>query len=310
MKQFTSKEISWLSFNERVLQEAADPEVPLMERIKFLGIFSSNLDEFFRVRVATLNRLARLGKPAKKLIGHDPKKILKQIKDLELKRHEKFTEVYNKILKDLAKENIHIIDETQLKPNQKKFAEDYFDQEVRPRLMPIMLDQVKKFPDLKEQSIYLAVHLLKSDDPERHLHALIEIPTDTLSRFLILPPYRNKQYIILLDDVIRLGLPEIFSVFPFDEFHAYTIKLTRDSELDIDDDLSLSYITKVSKSVKQRVEGIPVRFIYDSRIPEDLLSYILQKLKLGEDDTMVPAGRYHNFKDFMGFPDLGMNHLK
>ncbi len=310
MKQFTIKEISWLSFNERVLQEADDPKVPLLERIKFLGIYDSNLDEFFRVRVATLNRLARLGKPAKKLIGHDPKKILKKIQSLEVHRLENFNRVYLKLLDDLAKENIYIIDETQLNPKQEKFARSYFDQEVRPKLMPIMIDQVKKFPDLKEHSIYLVINLVNSQGPENNTFALIEIPTDVLPRFLILPSFRNKQYIILLDDIIRFGLSEIFSVMRFDKFDAYTIKLTRDSELDIDDDLSQSYIKKISKSVKQREEGIPVRFIYDADIPEGLLSFIQEKLKLGEDDTLVSAGKYHNFKDFMNFPDMGLGHLK
>jgi polyphosphate kinase len=310
MQEFINKEISWLSFNERVLQEAADPDVPLLERIKFMGIFSSNLDEFFRVRVATLNRLARLGKPAKKLIGHDPKHILKQIQALEIKRHERFNQVYHKILDDLAAENIYIVDETQLKPKQEKFARAYFDQKVRPLLMPIMTDQVKKLPDLKEHSIYLAIQLSSTENSDRHSKALIEIPTDILSRFLILPPFRNKEYIILLDDIIRLGLSDIFSVFRFDQIQAYTIKLTRDAELDIDDDLSQSYIKKVSKSVKQREEGVPVRFIYDARIPEHLLEFITAKLNLGEDDTLVPAGKYHNFKDFMNFPDLGRDHLK
>lgn len=310
MKQHTNKEISWLSFNERVLQEADNPEVPLLERIKFLGIYDSNLDEFFRVRVATLNRLAKLGKPAKKLIGHDPKKILKKIQSQEIKRLENFNCVYLKLLADLAKENIYIIDETQLNPKQQKFASEYFDREVRPKLMPIMLDQVKKFPDLKEHSIYLAVSLVNSQDPDGNTYALIEIPTDVLPRFLILPSFRNKQFLILLDDIIRFRLSEIFSILQFDRIEAYTIKLTRDSELDIDDDLSQSYIKKISKSVKQREEGIPVRFIYDADIPDALLNYIQDKLKLGEDDTLVPAGKYHNFKDFMSFPDMGLGHLK
>jgi polyphosphate kinase len=197
-----------------------------------------------------------------------------------------------------------------LNSQQEFIARDYFDQKVCPKLMPIMIDQIEKLPDLREHLIYLAVQLSKREDPDAHSHALIEIPTDTLPRFFILPRTRNKQFIILLDALIRLGLPDIFSVFPFDRIQAYTIKLTRDAELDIEDDLYQSYIKKVSKSVKQREEGVPVRFIYDSRIPAQLLSFITTKLKLGEGDTLVPAGKYHNYKDFMDFPDLGRDHLK
>jgi polyphosphate kinase len=310
VKKFTNKEISWLSFNDRVLQEAANPEVPLLERIKFLGIFSSNLDEFFRVRVATLNRLAKLGKPAKKLIGHDPKSVLKRIQKIEVMRHETFNSVYHQILEDLAKENIHIVDETGLSRAQNEFVKSYFAEKVRPQLMPVMIDQAGKFPELQDRSIYLAVHLSAKGRPDDKKYALIEIPTDVLPRFVILPPFRNRKCIILLDDIIRFGLDEIFSIFPFDHTAAYTIKLTRDAELDIEDDLSESYIKKISSSLKKREGGVPVRFIYDAKIPEDLLGFIKEKLHLGPDDTLVPAGKYHNSKDFMEFPDMGLEHLK
>ncbi len=310
MKKFTNKEISWLSFNDRVLQEAANPDVPLMERIKCLGIFSSNLDDFFRVRVATLNRLAKPGKPAKKLIGHDPKTVLKQIQKIEVKRHETFNTVYQQILGGLARENIHIVDETGLSRGQEEFVRAYFAEKVRPQLMPVMIDQAHKFPGLQDRSIYLTVHLSVTDQPDKKKYALIEIPTDVLPRFIILPSFRNRNCIILLDDVIRFGLAEIFSVFHFDHIAAYTIKLTRDAELDIEYDLSESYLKKISSSLKKREGGVPVRFIYDAQIPEDLLSLIKEKLHLGPDDTLVPGGRYHNFKDFMGFPDVGLEHLK
>lgn len=310
MKKIANKEISWLSFNDRVLQEAADPSVPLLERIKFLGIFSSNLDEFFRVRVATLNRLARLGKPAKKLIGHDPKPILKQIQKIEVKRHKTFNTVYQNILKDLEKENIRLIDHTQLGKSQTAYVKETFVEKVRPQLMPVMIDQVEKFPELKDRSIYLAVHLTSPSQPERKNYALIEIPTDVLPRFVILPPFRNKNCIILLDDVIRYGLDDIFSPLRFDRIDAYTIKLTRDAELDIEGGLSQSYIKKVADSLKLREGGLPVRFIYDADMPDDLLGFIIKKLNLGADDTLVPGGKYHNSKDFMEFPDMGFQHLK
>jgi len=310
VRKHISKELSWLTFNERVLMEAADPTVPLMERIKFLGIFSSNLDEFFRVRVATLNRLRRLGKKAKKLTGHDPAKLMKQIQDTVIAQHQRFDQIYQQILEEMSRRNIFIINEKQLNAEQAAEVETYFDQEVRPKLVPIMVDQVEKFPELKDQSIYLAVHLWKKGAEQKSKYALIEVPTDVLSRFFPLPGIGRKKYIILLDDVIRLELEKIFAFLPYDMFNAYTIKLTRDAELDIDDDLTQSYIKKVSKSLKMRKEGLPVRFIYDAQMPESLLAFLTRKLHLTKEDTIIPGAKYHNFKDFMNFPDMGLKRLK
>ncbi|MGD8540389.1 MAG: polyphosphate kinase 1 [Candidatus Aminicenantes bacterium] len=309
-KTHISKELSWLTFNERVLLEAADPTVPLMERLKFLGIFSSNLDEFFRVRVATLNRLRRLGKKAKKLTGHDPAKVLKQVQKTVIRQHKRFDTIYQQLLKDMCLQNIFIINEKELNEEQTAYIESYFDQEVRPTLVPIMVDQVEKFPKLKDQSIYLAVHLFKKELEEKAKYALIEVPTDVVPRFLILPNIEGKKYIILLDDVIRHQLGKIFSFLPYDMFEAYTIKLTRDAELEIDDDLTESYIKKVSSSLKKRKGGLPVRFIYDSAMPESLLAFLTRKLHLTKDDTIIPGSKYHNFKDFMNFPDMGLKRLK
>lgn len=307
---YINKEISWLSFNERVLQEAADKSVPLIERIKFLGIFSSNLDEFFRVRVATLKRISNLGKKATKIIGDDPDIILKEIQKIVLRQHKRFDKTYQQILKDLAEENIFIIDEKKLNDIQGEYVKSNFLQEVRPKLFPIMIDQILKFPELRDQSIYLIVRLIHSSETQETTNALIEVPTDLISRFLVLPKYEGNRYIILLDDIIRYGLVDVFANFNFDRLEAYTIKITRDAELDIDDDVSQSYIKKVSKSLKQRKEGPPVRFIYDSNIPKDLLHVLRKKMKLSKGDALIPGVKYHNFKDFMNFPDLGLKHLK
>lgn len=308
--KFISREISWLSFNARVLQEAADPQVPLIERIKFLGIFSSNLDEFFRVRVATLKRLTSLGKKAKKLIGHDPKEILEEIQEIVLKQQEKSDLIYLNILKELEKHKIFIVNENQLNEEQGEFVKSYFRQEVRPTLIPIMISHLPKFPDLKDQSIYLAICLLKRNHLRKAKYALIEVPTDVLPRFLILPESDGHKYIILLDDVIRYNLKDIFSIFHFDRFEAYTIKLTRDAELDIEDDVSESFIRKISKSLKLRKGGRPVRFIYDSQIPKELLEFLIKHIHLNKDDNLIPGGRYHNFKDFMNFPKIGSRSLQ
>jgi polyphosphate kinase len=300
----TSKEISWLSFNARVLQEAADPEVPLIERVRFLGIFSSNLDEFFRVRVATLTRLVKLGKKAEKIIGHDPRRILKLIQRIVLVQNRTFDLVYRDILLQLEAEGIVLVDETRLDGVQQAWVRSYFQKEVRPRIFPVMLDQTDKIFDLKDRSIYLLVLLSRQDDPERDAAALIEVPSDHLPRFLSLPAPDGRRALILLDDVIRFGLPDIFSILRCDRIQAYTIKLTRDAELDIDDDLSESLVRKVHKSLKQRKEGSPVRFVYDREIPSSLLGAFTRKIGLTKKDAMIPGGRYHNFKDFMKFPAL------
>ncbi len=307
---YTHKEISWLSFNERVLQEAADPSVPLFERIKFLGIYSSNLDEFFRVRVATLKRLSNMGKEAKKITGFNPDMILKKIQSIVLEQNESFETIYGEILEALAKQKIYIIDEKRLNKRQGEFVRRYFQQEVRPKLIPIMMDQVEKFPEMREQFIYLAVTMTRHADSPKTKHAIIEVPTDVLPRFLILPQYGKNRYIILLDDIIRFNLEDIFSIFHFDKFRAYTVKLTRDAELDIDDDMSQSMIKKMSKSLKQRKGGNPVRFIYDAEIPDSLLNLVVRGLNLSDNDAFIPGGRYHNFKDFMNFPDFESKKLK
>ncbi len=309
--ELRSREISGLAFNGRVLQEAADVTVPLLERMRFLGIFSSNLDEFYRVRVAVLKRLAQLGKQTKKVVGDDPKKILKQIRTMVRRQQTHFEEVYQQIVQELTRENIYIIDEKQLSEAQESYVKNYVRQEVRPLLIPLMINQLSKFPVLKDHAVYFAVCL--SSQPRTHQteYALIELPTDVLSRFLILPKVEDKHYIILLDDVIRYCLPDIFSIFDFDHLEAYTIKLTRDAELDIEDDLWESNIQKISKSLKQRKFGTPVRFVYDSEIPDHLLQFLIKRMKLNKaDSNFIPGARYHNFKDFISFPRIGHPHLQ
>ncbi len=231
MKNFRPKEISWLAFNERVLQEATKANVPLIERFRFLGIYSNNLDEFFRVRVATLKRISEFGKNFEDLLGDDPKVIHKAVNDIVLSQRIKYEEIHNKLNKELAKQGIHIINESQISDHHRHFIIQYFYKKVRPKLMPIMIDQVNKFPELDDDAIYLATILSKADR-DRKRYALIKIPTDELSRFLILPRQSNKKFIIFLDDVIRLGLSDLFHIQKFDNTEAYTIKVTKDAELD------------------------------------------------------------------------------
>ncbi|NNC95340.1 MAG: polyphosphate kinase 1 [Chitinophagales bacterium] len=307
-KPYVNRELSWLSFNGRVLQEAADPAVPLIERIRFLGIFSNNQDEFFRVRVATIRRITVLGdKGGKAVLGMKPKKVLKEIQKKVLAQKDHFETIYNSILKELRKEKIFIINEDQLSKMQQEKVKAYFLEKVRPSLVPIMLSYAPFFPYLDESSIYLGIKMKRKVNDEV-VYALIEIPTH-LSRFLVMSGRRNGNYIILLDDIIRFNLPEIFAAFGYCDFEAYTIKLTRDAELDMDNDISISFIERISKGVKRRDHGDLVRFIHDATLPVDLLEFLLQQLGFSLEDNLIPAGRYHNFKDFMKFPRVGSDDL-
>lgn len=303
-KQFENKEISWLAFNARVLKEAADPAVSLRERIKFLGIFSSNLDEFFRVRVANLKRLTLLGKKANVIVGADPKKILTRIQKTLLEQEDIFESTYNQILDELEQKDIFVIDEKKISADQEQFVENYFLQIIRPKLVPLMLDKSSAVPQLRDGSLYLAVRLLKNNG-RKVKHAIIEVPTGALGRFVTLPPLGERQYIMFLEDVIRHCLGGIFTIFNHDRIEAYSVKLSRDAELDVDDDLSESYIRKISKSLKQRTLGTPVHLIYDNRIPAGFLKLLVSKLQLKKVDCdLIPARKYLNFKDLMDFPKL------
>ncbi len=306
---YINREISWLSFNERVLQEASDSSTPLIERLKFLGIFSNNRDEFYRVRVATINRLSKLGKKAIAVYGDDPKELLQKLQKQVIAQQQKFEAIYQELLHELAKENVFIINEKQLNQNQQKFVKDYFHNEVVSTLFPIMVDENKAFPYMKDKSGYLFVRLISDRPKQKNKYALIEIPSKSTTRFVILPQEKNKKYIILLDDVIRFNVNEIFSVLGYHAKETINIKLTRDAELDIDQDVSKSMLEKISKSVKDRKKGLPVRFVYDSTMSSEMLSFIMKKLGMAKKDNAIPGGRYHNFKDFIRFPNIGDKKL-
>ncbi|MFH1296590.1 MAG: polyphosphate kinase 1 [Bacteroidota bacterium] len=298
-----NREISWLYFNGRVLQEAADKQNPLVERLKFLGIFSNNRDEFFRVRVATLNRMITVEK-----VLYDtpinPKKILHQIGEIVASQEREFQQIYESLVDEFALQNIFLVNEKQLTSKQGEFVTKYFQEQVRVFLFPLMISSFKDISSLVDKSIYLAVSLDSSDPQVKPDFALIEVPTKAVSRFLILPKEGKKQFVMLLDDVIRFCLGEIFSIFGFDRYSAYTVKVTRDAEIDVDTDVSKSFLEVMAESVKQRKRGNPVRFVYDNSIPKELLKVLTKKLTIRKDDPIRGGGRYHNFKDFMSFPDL------
>lgn len=305
-----NRELSWLSFNERVLQEAADPSVPLLERLRFLGIYSNNRDEFFRVRVATVRRLTRFSKKLDILQGEEPNELLNKIQLAILRQQEKFEKIYSSLLLGMRKHHIFMVDETQLTPEQGKYVRDYFKNEVQPNLFPIILDNTPHFPYLRDKSIYLVVKLFKEKKEKQVRYALIEIPSKILPRFLLLPSRGEKKCIMLLDDVIRYNLDHIFSVFDYDSIESNVIKITRDAELDIDNDLSKSYIEKISKSLKNRKKGLPVRLAYDGAIAKDTLEMLVARMKFRKTDNMIPGGRTHNFKDFIKFPAVGAPQLR
>lgn len=305
-----NREISWLSFNDRVLQEAEDPGVPLLERLRFLGIYSNNRDEFFRVRVATLRRMAKAGKKAREVVGEDPQVLLDRIQKQIIDSSRRFDRIYNSILKELGRKKIFIVNEKQLTAAQGVFVRNHFRDHIMPNLFPIMLDQAPSFPYLKDRLIYLAVMLHRRGKEKKHRYALIEIPTDVNSRFLVLPASGDKKFVMLLDDVIRYCLEDIFPMHEYSTIHAHTIKMTRDAELDIDNDLSKSFIEKISGSLKKRKKGAPVRFVYDQQMPEELLRFLLRRLNVVVSENIIPGSRYHNFKDFISFPSLGHNDLR
>lgn len=305
---FVNRETSWLHFNGRVLQEAADTRNPLIERLRFLGIFSNNRDEFFRVRVATLTRMIKVDR-LHHTLTLNPRKVLKEINDIVISQEKDFIRIYQEIVDELRNQDIFIINETQLTDEQGMLIRKYFQEEVRVFLYPMMISNLKDMSSLRDKSIYLAVSLKKIKSSKSDF-ALIELPTKTLSRFFILPQSGNKKYVMLLDDVIRYCLSDIFSVFGYDSFSAHTVKFTRDAELDLDTDVSKSFVEIMTESLKQRKRGNPVRFVYDNTIPESLLKTIIKRLDIRKDDPIRGGGRYHNFKDFMKFPNLGSKTLE
>ncbi len=310
--QYINREISWLSFNERVLQESMDSNVPLIERLRFVGIFSNNLDEFFKVRYATVRRIVEAGKSGKSVLGGQvAKELLEEITKIVIRLQADSSNYLKKITKELESKDIYIIDESQVKEEHEVFIKDYFLKEVSPSLMTIILNDLAEFPNLTDMAAYLAVRIELMEEQEGNgniRYALIEIPRN-MSRFVVLPKIGKKDYVILLDDLIRYSMRNIFNMFSYRQISAYMIKITRDAELDIDNDLSKSFIDKISSSVDNRRISNPVRFVYDQNIENDTLTFLKDKMRIQDTDSIIPGGRYHNRKDYMGFPSLGRTDL-
>jgi polyphosphate kinase len=299
-----ARDISWLSFNARVLQEAADSSVPLRERIRFLGIFSNNMDEFFRVRVATLKRMIQFGNKANMHLENDPQQIIDEIQMTVLNQQGEFNRIWEELLKQLNDQKIFLRTEKELNTEQQNFVRNYFEEEVSSDVIPLMIENIPELPNLRDKSIYLAVVMWKKESALKKKYALIEIPSRTLGRFTILPPPSPEEHhIILLEDIIRFNLPDIFSYFGYDQYQSHIFKVTRDAEIDIDEDVSTNIIQKLEKGIKNRRKGKPVRFVYDREMDSGLIEYLVRRLNLSKRDNLIPGGRIHNFRHFMDFPE-------
>jgi len=313
--QYINREISWLHFNARVLQEAADPSVPLIERLRFLGIFSNNLDEFFKVRYATVKRIALSGKTGKSVLGGaKAKHLMEDITQIVIDQQTESLKILSDIEKELESQNIYIINEDEVSDHQSEFIKNYFYDKVSPSLVTILLNDLDEIPNLKDSAGYLAVKLIMKHEGEARnapkvvRYALVEIPK-TIDRFVVLPNQGERQYVIILDDLIRYCMNSIFNIFEYESLSAHMIKITRDAELDIDSDLSMSFIEKISSSVKNRKISEPVRFVYDKEIEVDTLKFLKDKMRVDDTDSVIPGGRYHNRRDYMSFPSLGRHDL-
>lgn len=301
-RKIIPRDISWLSFNARVLQEAADPSVPLRERIRFLGIFSNNMDEFFRVRVATLKRMIQFGNKAKMHLENNPEHILEDIQMIVLNQQNEFNRIWDGILVEMKEHRIFLKTETELNERQQNFIRSFYEDELSPDIIPLMIESIPDFPYLRDKSIYLGVVMSKKESALKRMYSIIEVPTRVHPRFVQLPAPDNEHHIILLEDVIRFNLPDIFSYFGYDQYHSGVFKVTRDAEIDIDNDISTTLIQKIEKGLKNRRKGKPVRFIYDKEMDPGLLEFLIRKFNLTKRDNIIPGGRIHNFRHFMDFP--------
>ncbi len=310
MPQFNPRDITWLGFNARVLQEAMDETVPLHLRIRFLGIFSNNLDEFFRVRVAGLKRALELKeKIAVDTFFDKPQRILDKINKIVIRQQEDFNKTWDKIQEEMSEEKIFIKTPKKLTEKQKEFVKKYFDEEVESNVIPILLHDHVTMPYLREKSLYLGIAMRKKDWKFETKFAIIEVPAKINGRFLILPTEdKSETNIMLLEDVIAFNLPHIFSYFEYDEFKAHAFKVTKDAEFDLDNDIKTSYAEKIEKGIKSRRKGKPTRFVFDKDMDKFLLEFLIKKLHLTHKDSIIPGQKIHNFRHFMDFPNVFKNY--
>ncbi len=307
--RYINRELSWLQFNARVLQEAADETVPLIERLRFIGIFSNNLDEFFKVRYATVRRIVRAGRKGRKALGvYTAEELLERITEIVIEQQTESQKILKTILKKLEAEKIFVLNENEVTEDaHKEYIKNFFTEEVSQVIETIILREDLELPRIEDLDAYLLIKidLINTEEP---LYALLEIPS-SIERFVALPSIGGKDYLMILDDLIRYNLDAIFNIFEYESISAHMIKITRDGELDMESDLGKSFIEKLSRSVQGRADGAPVRFVYDKTVDKESLNFLLRKLNIEDDDSIIPGGRYHNRKDYMGFPSLGRKEL-
>lgn len=307
--EFINRESSWLAFNERVLQEAQDRSVPLIERMRFLGIFSNNLDEFFRVRVASLRRRQTFNPRGLTDLNFTPIETLASIKRKVVALQKSYNKTFDELVEALQREGIHFVTPDRITDQQLDFATRFFRNEVRPNLVPLMLGGGVTFPELHDQALYLAVRMVAGRGKKaKTRYAIIEVPNH-LERFVVLPSDENGHYVMFLEDVIRLRLRKLFNIFDPVDLEAFAIKITRDAELDIDDDIEKSIVAKMQKSLDRRKKGDYVRFLYDGAMPQEMFDYLMRKMRVKDKENIIAGGRYHNKKDLMSFPDFGRTDL-
>lgn len=302
---FRARDITWLAFNERVMQEAMDSSVPLSMRIRFLGIFSNNLDEFFRVRVAGLKRAMDFkNKFISDSFFSPPSKILSEINEIVIKQQQDFDKTWKSIQEEMAKQKVFIKTAQYLSPKQEEFVRNYFDEQVEANVIPILLQENQPMPYLRDKSLYLGVAMRRDDGQYESRFAIIEMPSRFIGRFALLPTENDEINVILIEDIITFMLPEIFSYFGYHSFEAHTFKVTKDAEFDLDNDIKTNLAEKIQKGIKSRRKGKPTRFVFDKNMDKALLEFLIRKLHLSKRDSIIPGGKIHNFKHFMDFPDV------
>ena len=308
--KYLHRDISWMYFNRRILQEAMRKEVPVMERLTFLGIYSNNLDEFFKVRVASITRIAECEDKSAREEQAQALELLKTINTLNNRYSKEYEAAIADVTADLEKENIRIVDETQLTEDQTAYVIDYFHNHLEGTLMPVWISEVKQLTGEEDEHTYLAVKLSREGKKTRNEYAVIGMTPSGKDRFLRLPDKEGVSYVMYMDDVFRICLPQIFKGLNFDHFEAYAFKFTKDAEMEIDNDLRNGTLQKISKGVKSRRKGLPLRVVYDARMPKELRKKIIAKLNLDRLDTLLGGGKYQNHKDLMSFPDCGRTDLR
>ncbi len=300
-KIIIARELSWLSFNARVLQEANDPSVPLKERIRFLGIFSNNRDEFFRIRMAALKKIIQY-KGKKYDLGPDPQKILDQIHKIVLQQQDEFNCIWKKVIDDMKKEKVFLLDGKHLNAKQKAFVRNYFDQEVSSSIIPLFIENMPQLPAFGDENIFLGIVMKKEGKSPDQKFAIIEIPVLNHNRFVSLPSAPGEQNFMLLEDLVRFNLSRIFSHLGYTRFESHMFKVTKDAEIDIDNDISTTFIQQIEKGVRNRRKANPTNFLYEKAMNKDLVEFLIRKLRLSPSDSIVPGGHIRNFRDFMDFP--------